>query len=72
MADIGVRVPPYATCEETTGGTTCNACGEMKYFRCGNPASMAVWHQRDRRVYYMCTWCGSHNVRNRGGIDVTR
>ena len=37
------------------------------YFPCGQPAVAIVYHDKDRRGYYMCLACADHNVRNRGG-----
>ena len=38
---------------------------------CGEPGAMVVFHQRDgRNVYVMCEACGTHNVRNRRGIEL--
>lgn len=33
----------------------------------GAPADSIVWHDRDRRCYFMCAMCADHNVKNRGG-----
>lgn len=38
---------------------------------CGRPASSIVWHNVDQRAYRMCEACTDHNVRNRGGIELT-
>lgn len=39
---------------------------------CGKPGKMIVWHNRDgKHLYIMCEACGDHNVRNRGGIELT-
>lgn len=33
----------------------------------GAPADAIVWHEKDRRAYFMCAGCADHNVKNRGG-----
>ncbi len=39
---------------------------------CGQPGFMVVLHVHDgRNVYVMCAACGTHNVKNRGGIELT-
>src|SRR5215510_11176731 len=42
-----------------------------KHVPCMEPGYALVWHQRDRRAYIMCKSCTSHNVHNRGGIQLT-
>lgn len=41
---------------------------------CRKPAVCLIWHDRDKRAYFMCHMCGSHNMMNRSGrlvIDAT-
>lgn len=37
------------------------------FIPCGNQANSLVYHSKDRRSYYMCPPCASHNINNRGG-----
>jgi hypothetical protein len=56
-----ITVPEGSMCQEASMFS-----GNM-YVPCGQPASTIVYHERDRRGYYMCSGCADHNVRNRGG-----
>lgn len=67
-----VHLPLDATCEEVVTAVPCKNCQQLIYLRCEAPAKMVVWHQKDRKAYYMCEICGDHNVHNRGGVNVTR
>ena len=51
-----------AACEEAS------FLSREKYVPCGALASSAVYHEKDRRWYFMCAACADHNVRNRGGV----
>ena len=72
MPVITVALPRGATCEEVVTALHCRECMQPIYLRCEHPAKVVVWHEKDRRAYYMCEVCGSHNIHNRGGVDVTR
>ncbi len=38
---------------------------------CGQPGTMVVFHKHDgQNVYVMCDACGSHNIKNRRGIEL--
>jgi len=38
---------------------------------CGRPGARVVFHQNDgRNVYVMCEPCASHNLKNRGGVEL--
>lgn len=37
------------------------------YIPCGRPAVAIIYHERDKRGYFMCQSCAYHNVCNRGG-----
>jgi len=39
------------------------------YIPCGAPATMIV-DNGDKQPYWMCEPCGTHNVRNRGGVKL--
>lgn len=41
------------------------------YIPCGQPANKLVFHRRDAATYHMCEGCADHNIRNRGGLEVT-
>jgi|SRR5579872_531916 len=52
------------------GGARCQEASVLSrehYFPCSVPAVAIVYHAKDRRAYYMCGPCASHNVCNRGG-----
>lgn len=40
-----------------------------RYFPCGQPATKAVYSQRDNRDYNMCEQHAYHAIKNRGMID---
>jgi hypothetical protein len=42
-----------------------------RYIPCGAPATHVIRHDQEQRAYYMCDACADHNIRNRGGKDVT-
>lgn len=56
------KIPKGATCQEASMHS------RGSYIPCGNLASAIVHHPKDKRSYYMCAPCASHNVKNRGGI----
>lgn len=60
-----IRIPEDSTCQEASRYSVTG------YIPCGNIATAIVYHNRDRRGYYMCTSCASHNLHNRGGKLVT-
>jgi deoxycytidylate deaminase len=72
VAEVTVPILFGATCEEVVTAIPCKQCQQLIYLRCEAPAKVVVWHEKDRRAYYMCEVCGSHNIHNRGGVDVTR
>ena len=54
------------TCQETTG-----MIGEQ-YIRCGKTAYVLVQHVgRSEGPYWLCAECADHNIRRRGGRDIT-
>ncbi len=59
--DLASAIPDDATCQEAS------ILSGIAYFPCGEPAVAIVYHDRDRRGYYMCLPCTDHNVRNRDG-----
>ncbi len=63
-------IPPVPDDNNIPDGTTCQEAhpfSRERYIPCGEPATAIVYHDRDRRSYYMCPACTFHNVRNRGG-----
>jgi hypothetical protein len=58
-------LPAGARCQEASH------LSRQSYIACRAPATHVIWHDKDRRGYYMCDACADHNVRNRGGRDVT-
>ena len=54
-----IEVPPAARCQE--------ALPFNHYIPCGEPATVIVYHEKDRRGYYMCLSHADHNIHNRGG-----
>jgi hypothetical protein len=58
-------IPPGALCQEAS------FLSRATYIPCSQPATHVIYHTKDRRAYYMCDPCADHNVRNRGGEDVT-
>lgn len=54
-------IPEDATCQEAS------VFSRSSYIPCGAQAVAIVYHNKDRRGYYMCGSCADHNVRNRGG-----
>lgn len=56
-----IKVPEGETCQEAS------TMSHSFYIPCGKPAVAIIHHDKDRRGYYMCGPCASHNVRNRGG-----
>lgn len=42
----------------------------MMYIACGQPATRFILSERGAKVYPMCPGCASHNVKNRGAVDV--
>lgn len=70
ISEIPGPEPEIHTCEETYDGIICETCKDMKYLHCGVRATHAVFHLKDRRVYYMCRAHADHNVLRRGGILV--
>lgn len=59
-------VPQDALCQEAS------FLSKAFYIPCDNPAVAVVYHAKDGRGYYMCVGCADHNVRHRGGKDVTK
>ena len=59
--DITKPIPEGARCQEAS------MLSRGSYIPCFAPAVAIVYHDRDRRGYYMCAPCADHNVRNRGG-----
>jgi hypothetical protein len=55
------------TCEETLG---VDESADDGYLRCGAPAVMIVYHGRSEHPYRMCRLHGTHNVSNRGAIEL--
>lgn len=53
------EIPEDATCQETYGMIGDN------YLLCAKPA-VAIIKSRDLNAYYMCLFCASHNIQNRG------
>lgn len=60
-----IPIPDGAKCQEASQFSV------TFYIPCDEPATTIVYHERDRRGYYMCSGCASHNIRNRGGKWVT-
>lgn len=54
------------TCEETTGYDS----AKDDYTRCGAPAVTIVYHRRREHPYRMCRHCATHNIANRGAIEL--
>ena len=62
MSEIAfVPIPDGAECQDAS------ILSMHSYIPCGKPASAIIYHERDRRGYFMCAACASHNVKNRGG-----
>ncbi len=60
----------FATCQEAGLHGACYP-GTNDPIPCGQPGKMVVWHNYDgKNVYVMCLACGTHNVRNRRGIEL--
>ena len=57
---VPAKVPEDAKCQEAS-----HLSGRL-YVACNAPATCVV-DNGDTNVYFMCTPCGDHNVRNRGG-----
>jgi putative hemolysin len=55
------KIPKGARCQEAS------PMSRRLYIPCGAPAVAIVYHDRDKRSYYMCVPCADHNCRNRGG-----
>lgn len=60
-----IPIPYDALCQEAS------ILSHENYIPCGQKAVAIIYHERDRRGYYMCAGCASHNVRNRDGRWVT-
>ncbi len=56
-----IPIPEGATCQEAS------ILSYSRYLPCGEKAVAIIYHERDKRGYFMCAGCASHNVRNRGG-----
>jgi hypothetical protein len=54
----------FRTCEEAS------PLSRAYKIDCGAPANAIIWHNKDQRAYVMCPPCASHNVANRGGIEL--
>jgi hypothetical protein len=54
----------YLTCEEASPQS------RETFIPCGQPAVRFVLSERGRVVYAMCAGCASHNVHNRGCLEV--
>jgi hypothetical protein len=59
--DIRKPIAKDARCQEAS------ILSRATYIPCCAPAVAIVYHDRDRRGYYMCLPCADHNIRNRGG-----
>lgn len=67
MSLLDPVIPPVADDLSIPEGTTCQEAAPVSvgfYVPCGRPA-VAVVDNGDRRPYYMCDACTSHNVTNR-------
>lgn len=53
-------------CQEDTGMSV------VMKIDCGHPAVKIIWHNKDQRAYRMCAGCASHNLANRGGIELVQ
>lgn len=68
-------IPPVSSDNTIPAGARCQEASMFSrgtYVPCSLPATHVIYHAKDRRAYYMCGGCADHNVRNRGGQDVTR
>lgn len=54
-------IPAEMRCQEAS------VFSRDSYIPCNGPAVAIVHHDKDRRSYYMCAGCASHNIHNRGG-----
>lgn len=63
--DASKPVPEDAKCQEAS------IYSIAIYIPCDRKATFTIYHARDRRAYHMCPMCAEHNIRNRGGKDVT-
>ncbi len=62
MSDIPfISIPEDAECQEAS------PLSNHFYIPCSKPAVAIIYHERDKRGYFMCAGCASHNVYNRGG-----
>ncbi len=57
--DLKAPIPKDARCQEAS------ILSRETYFPCGAPAVAIVYHDREKRGYYMCLPCADHNIRNR-------
>jgi hypothetical protein len=67
-------IPPVSSDNHVPEGARCQEASFLSrgtYIPCNAPATKVIFHDKDRRGYYMCNPCADHNVRNRGGRDVT-
>jgi len=60
-----IPIPDDAKCQEAS------ILSRESYIPCGAKATTIVYHEKDRRGYFMCDPCADHNIRNRGGNLVT-
>lgn len=56
-----IQIPEGSECQEAS------ILSQSNYIPCTRPAVAIIYHERDRRGYYMCDGCADHNVKNRGG-----
>jgi hypothetical protein len=61
-----IRIPDDAKCQEAS------VLSVKEYIPCHAKATAIVFHEKDRRGYYMCDPCADHNIHNRGGKLVTK
>jgi hypothetical protein len=57
-------IPDGARCQEAS------VLSKEKYIPCFAPAVAIVFSPKDRRAYWMCPGCASHNLSNRGALLV--
>jgi hypothetical protein len=65
------RIPPVAEDGSLPADAKCQEASPFSggtYIACGRKAEAIVFHEKDRRAFYMCAPCADHNVRNRGGV----
>lgn len=67
MSDIApITIPEDARCQEAS------IFWVKTYIACNQKATTIIYHEKDRRGYYMCDACADHNIWNRGGKLVAK